>query len=356
MSKGSERRIAGRKGNARQLTADDYGSTGECGLSDTFLRLNEYQTFETFFCNDYFESDVFYGADGEPPQPRESGFTVDGENAYFTYAAGTLNEDANGFPELEFTYSQGPLTGDTTIHDDEPIVFCSVATFPPTNASCNTFVDSGVKDERTITQDHDGHLVTIADEFVSTDRSAHEIESLPDNQQNFGEHADELEYEFPGDGGYAAYTEGESVAFSDSAPAAINVRVVGAEDGEPGTGRGAILFYQPSSPAYFQLHRRGRAGQLLPRQSRPGSRQRKRGREIRLRLGEHRSRSRLAGRYGPRQRSVDRTRFRHGRGQRRVTDGGKLVDERDAAQPGAEEDPDEASEGHPRAPKAPPSR
>jgi hypothetical protein len=247
--------------DAEQLTGgDDYEGAGSCGLADSYLRSGEFKMTATFFCNDFFERKVEYGSDeAEPAEPKESGFTVDGENAYLSSSAEEINEEGANFPALRWSHTQDPLTGDTTIQEEEEVVFCSGHAFPAHEANCAEFIASGVRDKRTIEQTHDGHLVGITDEFSSTDGQAHQIVALPDNQQYFGDHAETTEYEFPGETGYTHRSEGESVSFDDSTPAAVYIQADGAPDGDTETGRGAIVFFQPSSPAYFNEDRSDRS-------------------------------------------------------------------------------------------------
>jgi hypothetical protein len=232
--------------NGQQLTAaDDYDSIGDCGLADAYLRDEASEQHSTFFCNDFYQA---HNAGGHP---AESGFRVDGANAYFSATANQIDDEADGFPQLAYGYSQDPTDGDLTIADGESPAICPIATFPPTAGACEEFLPSGVRDERTIEQTHDGHLVMIADSFESTDGRAHAIEAMPENEQDFNRHGRELEYEFPGETGYVPRVEGESVAFPDAVPGAVYMKVTGAADGDTETGRGAIVFFQPSSPAYF---------------------------------------------------------------------------------------------------------
>jgi hypothetical protein len=239
--------------NGQQLTAaDDYVSISDCGLADSYLRDEEFEEHSTFFCNDFYED---FNNSG---QPLESGFRVDGANAYFSTAAFGINAEANGFPQLAYDFAQDPSNGNLTIHDREPAVVCPDPTYPPNAASCEEFLASGVRDERTIEQTHDGHLVLITDSFHSTDGKAHQVEALPENEQDFNRHGEEIEYKFPGEPGYVPRVEGETVSFPDSATGAVYIKVTGAADGDTETGRGAIVFFQPSSPAYFNDFRERR--------------------------------------------------------------------------------------------------
>jgi hypothetical protein len=241
--------------NGQQLTAaDDYDSIGDCGLADSYLRNAEFQQIATFFCNDFYESRNGTG------QPAGSGFRVDAANAYFSAAANQINDEANGFPSLAYGYTQNPNNGDLTISDGESPAICPIAAYPPNAGTCEEFLPSGVRDERTIEQTHDGHLVMITDSLASTDGKAHTVEALPENEQNFNQHGEEIEYKFPGESGYAPRVKGESIAFPSASVGAVYVKVVGAADGDMETGRGAILFFQPSSPAYFNEFNQGRNG------------------------------------------------------------------------------------------------
>jgi hypothetical protein len=239
----------------QQLTAaDDYVSIGECGLADSYLRNEEFEQLPTFFCNDFYD---FRNNSGHPAR---AGFQVDGTNAYFSENAFQINQEADGFPQLTYRYSQNPSNGDLTIADGESPAICPDPTYPPTAASCAEFLPSGVRDERTIEQTHDGHLVVINDSFHSTDGKAHAIEALPENEQNFNGHGEEIEYKFPGESGYVPRVEGESVSFPDAGDGAVYIKVTGAADGDTETGRGAIVFFQPSSPAYVDEFRPSRNG------------------------------------------------------------------------------------------------
>ena len=229
----------------KATAADDYDSINDCGLADAYLRDEEFEQHSTFFCND------FYRYRNSGGHPAESGFQVDGANAYFSAAANQINNEADGFPQLAYGYSQDPANGDLTIKDGEAAAICPDPTYPPTAATCEEFLASGVRDERTIEQTHDGHLVVITDSFTSTDGKAHAIEARPENEQDFNRHGQEVEYKFPGESSYAARVEGESISFPSTGTGAVYIKVTGAADGDTKTGRGAIVIFQPSSPAYF---------------------------------------------------------------------------------------------------------
>ncbi len=140
--------------DAQQLTAAfDYASLGSCGLHNGFLYDSTYaDTTVTFACNAGLLS-----ADS-PASPTRSELEIDGANAYAPTQAFLINSDGAGLPALTDTYTVDKATGNVVIQETDPLVKCSNAAYPPTAGSCATFVSTGVTDDRTITQDHDGHI------------------------------------------------------------------------------------------------------------------------------------------------------------------------------------------------------
>jgi hypothetical protein len=224
--------------------ADEYSSLSECGLEDGHLYnpALEYAT-ATFACDDA------YGVLEEPGAGR-SQIQVDGTDAYGTAAAAAIGEAAAGLPSLTVSHLQNPLTGDLAVYESEPLVTCPGAATPP--ASCTAFAPSGVRDERTIGQSEDGHLVTITDRFASTDGAPHTLDLLP--QQGFvlgASPAGEVTYRFPGQDYFATHAVGDSVALPSTGPGIVYARSLGAPDGDPSTGQGAIVYERPSPTAHF---------------------------------------------------------------------------------------------------------
>ncbi|HET8751847.1 MAG TPA: PASTA domain-containing protein, partial [Gaiellaceae bacterium] len=126
--------------------------------------------------------------------------------------------------------------------------------YPPTTASCPSFATAGVTDNRTIAQDHDGHVSWITDTFTSSDGHAHSLDLLWDNSQHFrGSSGDssQVEYEFPGESSFSTHVTGGAVSLPASAPATIFVRMHGAVDGDSSTGQGAIVYDRPAAGATF---------------------------------------------------------------------------------------------------------
>jgi hypothetical protein len=233
----------------QQLTAADfYKGAGTCGIYDAFLFDPSFEnTTTTFYCNDHWR---YYNAFPESSSSR-SELQVDGVNAYLPGSAEEIDEDAHDLPALTYSYSQNPLNGDLTIHESDPVVKCPDPEYPPSESSCPSFEGAGVRDDRTIEQTEDGHLVTIADRFVSVDGQPHSLDLLPQNNQSFDSHGESVAYRFPGESSYSTHEMGDGVSFDDEPPGAVFAKVEGSTDGDTSTGRGAIVFDRPASPATF---------------------------------------------------------------------------------------------------------
>jgi hypothetical protein len=232
----------------QQTGAFDYASLGSCGLHNGFLYDPTFaDTTVTFSCNAGLVSE------DSPSTPTRSELQVDGANAYAPTQAFFINPNGAGLPALTETYTVDKTTGNVVIQETDPLVKCSGAAYPPTTGSCATYVSTGVTDDRTITQDHDGHISWITDTFKSTDGKAHTLDLLWDNnQQFFGPSGDssQLEYEFPGENSFSTHKTGDAVSLPNS-PGAILIRMHGAADGDMATGQGAIVYDRPATAAKF---------------------------------------------------------------------------------------------------------
>lgn len=239
--------------NAPQLSAGyGYHSVGRCGVSGFLSDAALSQTTTTFVCGDRLWRFDDYD---EPGSSTRSQIRIDGADAY---TAASVNEIWGGvehFPAIAFSASQDPATGDVVAHDNETFDLCPSQTYPGTTSTC--FVPSGVRDERTIEQTSDGHLVTVTDRYSSVDGQAHELDLLPDNVQRFaptgGKHAPAIAYRFPGQQAFSTHVSGDVVSFPDTTPGAVMIRVEGFPDGDQSSGQGAIVFDRPASPATFNL-------------------------------------------------------------------------------------------------------
>ena len=235
---------------ASQMTAAfDYVSLGSCGIFDGYLYDSTYlPTTYTFFCNGgLFIQDT-------SSSPTRSELQVDGANAYLPWGAvANINADGTGLPAVSYTYTVDTATGNLVIHETDPVVNCSDATYPPTPTSCATYVATGVTDHRTVTQDHDGHIASTSDAFTSTDSKSHSIDLLWDNSQRFFKNSGDpgqIEYEFPGQSSFATHIVGDSVSLPTT-PGTIFIKMKGAADGDQTTGQGAIVYDRPATAAKF---------------------------------------------------------------------------------------------------------
>jgi Divergent InlB B-repeat domain/PASTA domain len=234
----------------QQTAAFDYVSVGGCGLRDGYLYdSTQANTTVTFACN----AGLLRGE--LPTTPTRSEVQVDGANAYAPAGAFAINSGATGLPTLTDTYTVDAATGNVVVHETDPLVKCPDATYPPKSSTCSSFVSTGVTDNRTIRQDHDGHISWISDVFTSTDSKPHAIDLLWDNTQRFwgasGSSA-QLEYEFPGQSGFVKHAIGDAISLPAS-PGTILVRMGGAADGDKSTGQGAIVYDRPAAAAKFSF-------------------------------------------------------------------------------------------------------
>lgn len=234
--------------------AADYDSVGSCGLDDGYLLDSTFeQTTITFYCNAWlwWYDDFVGGGSGS----TRSEIQVDGANAYLPATAKRINSAGTpGFPPLSYSFSQDPSNGNLTIHETDPIVVCPDPSFPPSSIKCSSFASAGVRDDRTIIQDHDGHLVRITDEFVSTDGAAHSLDLLWQNDQRFNAgtgSGPNVAYRFPGEGSFSTHAAGDSVSLPATAPASTFIDSLGAAEGDLETGRGAITYDRAPSAATF---------------------------------------------------------------------------------------------------------
>jgi hypothetical protein len=149
---------------------NDYVSATQGGLWDSRLQ----------YPNGYSSTYLWYenaALPGEEPAPAGRSFLkVDGRNAYGPRSARGLFENNPGLPQLTFDASRDPATGNTTIHETDPVVVCPNETpFPPDAGACPQFNSAGVQLERTLFTDDGGLQVHITDTWRSTDGAAHTI-------------------------------------------------------------------------------------------------------------------------------------------------------------------------------------
>ena len=150
---------------------NDYVSATAGGLWDSRLQYSAGRASALV----WYENAALTGNEGLSTGNR-SFLQVDGRNAYGPDSASQLFENNPGLPALTYDASRDPGTGNTTIHETNPIVVCPNETpFPPTAGSCPQFSSAGVELQRTLFADDGGRQVHIMDTWRSTDGAAHTI-------------------------------------------------------------------------------------------------------------------------------------------------------------------------------------
>lgn len=229
--------------------ADDYVSYGACGLYDSYLFdpsvFGQYDAYG-FYCNDFPEYQT-------QSDPSRTGVLVDGHPAYPPNIAHHINNNAVGFQPLTIdSITQNSSNGDLTIVETDPLMRCVGDAYPANNKNCLAFVSAGVQLKRTITQTDDGHIVYFRDAYSSTDGAAHSVNLLLENDQyfHFNQSSQDIQYEFPGQTSFSAYSKGQTVSVPSKAPASILIQNAGTADGATDGGRGAITYAQPPSGSF----------------------------------------------------------------------------------------------------------
>lgn len=225
-----------------EFASNDYRSATIGGLYDTRLQAAD-GTMSGYF---WAQNGALSGNEGGV----RSYLQVDGRNGYGPFTAWARFPDNPGFPELTYTASRNVTTGVTTIHETDPIVACSTETaFPPTAGSCPSFVDTGVRLDRTIVTDDGGRQVHVSDVWRSTDGQAHTI-SAHYEQAVGGAGLNSVGHKLPWMGSaYQVFTSTVNYPAPPTVPATVFVRNdTAAPDGDTFSPRGAITFdVRPSS-------------------------------------------------------------------------------------------------------------
>jgi hypothetical protein len=238
--------------STRFSAGNDFASIGNCGHDDSYLYSSAPTLTEVFFCNSWIAAEgasntASLRIDGHPSWA--SAGIADG--GYFSGFS-----DRKPFPTLSYSYHLDPSTRDLVIGETDHLVRCSPQpdVYPPTAASCTSFVDAGAKVERTILADHGQQLVRIRDRWSSTTGHAHPFAVQYKNDQCLGYSGScslHVAYRFPGQTTYATHGVGDTVNGPFPAPASILVKDTTAPDGDPGRGQGATTYSVAPDRATF---------------------------------------------------------------------------------------------------------
>jgi hypothetical protein len=231
---------------------NDYVSATEGGLWDSRLQYAPGSASNYLW---YANADLSSPeAEGASPKTRSS-IQVDGRNGYGPYSADRLfngeavkGSETPGLPALTFDASRDPGTGDTTIHETDPIVVCpSEAPFPPTDASCPNFTGAGVQLERTYFTNDGGRQVHISDAWRSIDGSPHTLSlhygQVIQGREQPGFKPTAVGLELPWIGAFQIFAS--DTTFPGPAPGAGSLFVTdnnNAPDGSADFARGALSF------------------------------------------------------------------------------------------------------------------
>jgi hypothetical protein len=229
---------------------NDFNTLGSCGLCDSYL-------FDT--SPDPVVTKVFNGNAWTPLtslRGDEATLEVDGHPSYTPEGISeggvffTGFEDLGPYPLLGYSYHIDPATHDLTIHETDHLVRCKpdAETFPPTETSCTSFADAGVKLDRTIVADHGQRLVRIHDRWSSTDGHPHLFTTQYRNDHCLDNGAcEQAGFRFPGDSAYSVRPAGQTRSGPFPAPGSIFVK----DPGGHTTAQGATVYSVAPDDAYF---------------------------------------------------------------------------------------------------------
>jgi len=229
----------------------EIDSAGTCGLGPTALieATSLVESAELFRCA---------GALTTPPaEASRAAIQVDGLNAYVPYAADAIWKSltprpSNDPPASSVTKTFTSTEGLKTVHETEPLVECSgtVHAYPETTESCKKFISAGVSLERTWSASDGGRLISMKDEWHSTDGAAHTVSTLY-SQELASDATNAGTFEFPGGApGFATTKTGATLSLTAS-EGAILYREDAAAEEVPGAIHpvGAIVLgTSPSGP------------------------------------------------------------------------------------------------------------
>jgi hypothetical protein len=179
----------------------DFKSLGGGGMYDMALQDSVGgQGPEIYYYNGYFESGETHpdGNGGSRPDAL-----VDGKHAYTANEANDANTGNAGRPAITVDHAVDPATGDMTLHEAEDLVLCA-----PSEATCTSYVPSGLRVERTIALNHDGRVADITDTIRNTDSVDH---SFDFEYQEFHNFSGNTGFRLPGETGYSAHPTGDVV-------------------------------------------------------------------------------------------------------------------------------------------------
>ncbi|MGH2887834.1 MAG: hypothetical protein ACRDPA_34915 [Solirubrobacteraceae bacterium] len=231
--------------------AFEYGSLGGCSILNSFVfDPVTFASTQLDDCDGGFDS-----ANGGMPgtlTPTRSELQVDGTDAYLAGNGASLfvgAQNTPGYPSLTYAYSIDPATGNLMLNETDQVVECSpaAAVYPPTPASCSSFVPAGVQVSLHIAQTDAGRMATVVQRFSSTDGAQHNVDLLEDNEF-FHPNADgALNFPWTGAGMQPYTTLGQVIPGPTAAgPGSFFIRGDRmAPDGSESAPQGSVSFSNP---------------------------------------------------------------------------------------------------------------
>lgn len=177
--------------------------------------------------------------------------TVDGTEAFDASSAESAKP---GYQGLTVSSSFDPSTGNLTLFEAEPLLFCQ-----PSVSTCSSYTGSGVELDRTWQESHDGTVADQTDLFRSVDGHPHSLRAQVTDaifsHAGFTGSGDVAAFQFPGSSTWRDYPQNATV----SLPRGANTIDFKVDDKTPDAGdgvnpQGAITYAaRPSGPVEFTV-------------------------------------------------------------------------------------------------------
>jgi hypothetical protein len=231
----------------------DYRSLGDCSILDSYVY--DPATLAPSRLDDC-DATLWWqnGASGFPgvAAPTRSEIQVDGANAYLPANAGELfagSQNDPGFPSLKYRYEIEPASGNLVLEETDQVVKCApeASAYPPTAASCSSFVPTGIEAYMAITQSANGRVAAVTQWFYSLDGAPHTVDLLEQNQFQHVNEDGELDFPWLGEGFQKYGTAGQQLAApASSVPGSLLIKgSASVLDGGEESPQGALTFSNP---------------------------------------------------------------------------------------------------------------
>jgi hypothetical protein len=168
---------------------------------------------------------------------------IDGQNAY---VPGAVDESYPGFIDTTYSFAADPTNGNLSLVEHDALLTCPGETYDVGLTSCPALVNSGIRLDRTITQDHEGQQSRVSDKWVNTTGAPHTLTLAYSNGFD-----DPIDAQFPIGTTVQLATPGQSVVGPFAAPSTTSIAVNGFPDNSPTRARGAITTYPGADSAIF---------------------------------------------------------------------------------------------------------